>query len=190
MTDFQQQTPAPESSVTQSPEAPATPLIKKSNRNRFLIIGGMLLVICVCAVICIAAGGVGLFQINKEKAPLESVLDSFMLAMVARDTDKAFDLFSIRAQRQLSIDDMNEMLEGNNSVLFEGYQSLELQNIKISKAVNTNQNLPQGTVANVNGIIYYDSDFTGTFTAVLEKEGDNWRLHNINVTVPPNKIAP
>ncbi len=82
------------------------------------------------------------------------------------------------------------MIEGNNFVLFEGYQSVEVLNLNVSQAFNTNQNLPQGTVAKVDGTISYDGGFIGQFNAVLEKEGDVWRLHNINITVPPNKFSP
>jgi hypothetical protein len=81
-------------------------------------------------------------------------------------------------------------LEGNNYVLFDGYRSVTVENINISAAFNTNPDLPQGTVAKVNGTIAYKGGFTGRFEAVLEQEGNKWRLFNINVTVPPDKLSP
>lgn len=190
MADSQPPVSASETVIAQPKETPVTPPTQKPKFNQLLIIGGMLLLLCLCIGVCIAAGGVGLFRVYQERAPIESVIDAFMRAMVEKDTDKAFALFSTRVQRQISMSDIEEMLEGNNYVLFEGYQSLEIQNINISKAVNTNQDLPQGTVATVDGIIFYDGDFAGTFDAVLEKEGAIWRLHRVNVIVPPNKIKP
>jgi hypothetical protein len=188
--DSSQQNPSSEPVVAQPVEAPTPPPTKKSNRNLFLIIGGVLLLFCVCAGACLAVGGAGAFQVYKEKAPVGRVLDSFMRAMVDKDADKALSLFSSRAQKQMSKSDLEKMWEGNNYVLFEGYQSLEIGNLNISKDFNTNQNLPQGTVAKVDGTVSYQGSFTGHFDAVLEKEGDTWRLFHINVVVPPDKVKP
>jgi hypothetical protein len=189
MDPSQQQIPVPEP-VVQTSETLVAPPPKKSNRNLFLIIGGALLVICICTTLCIAVGGTGFLKIAQEREPVKEVIDSFMRAMVQKDTKKALELFSVRAQKKIKIDDLEKMLDGNNYVLFEGYQSLEIQNLNISQAFNTNQDLPQGTVAKVNGTISFDGGFTGNFNAVLEKEGETWQLHQINITVPPDKLAP
>jgi hypothetical protein len=190
MTDPQQQIPVPEPIIQPSEVVATPPPIKKSNKTLLLVIGGMLLVICICIVLCVALGGTSLLKIYQEREPVSKVIDSFMQAMVQKDTQKAFELFSTRAQKQIKMGDLNKLLEGNNYVLFDGYQRIEIGNLNISKAFNTNENLPQGTVAKVNGTIFYTGGFTGRFDAVLEKEGDTWHLFNINVTVPPNKLTP
>lgn len=82
------------------------------------------------------------------------------------------------------------MLAGNNYALFEGYQSVTIQNINITTGVNTNPDVPQGLVAKVDGIVTYSGGFTGSFNAVLEREGDHWALDAININIPPNKIQP
>jgi hypothetical protein len=125
-----------------------------------------------------------------ERAPVEAVLDSFMKYMEANDVESAYALFSPRVQRQIPIDDVQEMIKGNNYVLFEGYQSISVQNIKLTAAVNTNPDLPQGTVANVKGFIEYSDGFTGNFTATLEKVDGLWMIHRIDINVPPNKFQP
>lgn len=176
-------------SIVQPSEIPFVEPPKKSNRTLLFIIGGVLLLICICAVLCVAAGGTGFAKVFQEREPVQAVISEFMQAMEEKNTDNAYALFSSRAQRQLDISEIEKMIEGNNFVLFEGYQSVEVLNINLTQAFNTDQDLPQGTVAKVDGTISYNDGFIGQFNAVLEKEGDVWRLHTINITVPPDKFS-
>jgi hypothetical protein len=80
-------------------------------------------------------------------------------------------------------------LTGNNYVLFEGYESMMLTNLNLNAAFNTNPDLPQGTVAKAAGIVTYEGGIKGQVTATLEEEDGTWRLHQINVTVPPSKLV-
>ncbi|MFT3890296.1 MAG: nuclear transport factor 2 family protein [Anaerolineales bacterium] len=189
MDNVQPQAPVPEP-VTPPPATPVSTDNKRSNRNQLLIIAGLVLVVCLGVCVCVALGGGALGSVFKEQAPVKAVIDDFMKAMLQKDTEKAYSLFSARVRRQIDISELEKMIKGNNYILFEGYQSIEINNFKVSTSVNTNQNLPQGKVATVNGIVYYSGDIAGKFDAVLEKEGDTWRIHNINVTVPPDKLAP
>ena len=189
MADIEPQSPTPAPDVPLS-ETPVVPSQKNRNRNLVLIIGGVLLVLCICVGLCLVLGGATVITVYKEKAPIGEVIDKFMQAMVERDTKNALTLFSTRAQRQIKASNLETMLEGSNYVLFDGYQRIEIGNLNVSKAFNTNQDLPQGTVAKVNGTVYYDGGFTGRFDAILEKEAEAWRLHSINITVPPNKLTP
>lgn len=163
---------------------------QKSNTNLWILLAVAISILC-CCIICIAAialGGLGIGSIAMEKAPIESVLGSYMNYMDAKDAKSAYALFSPRAQRQFSLAKLQELLEGNNYVIFEGYQSLSVANLNISAAANINPDVPQGTVANVTGTVKYEGGFQGTFSGVLEKVDGKWQLHNINVTVPPSKI--
>lgn len=135
-------------------------------------------------------GGTAFITVLREREPVSNVIDSFMTSMVEKDTESAYALFSTRAQRQIKISELDKMLEGNNYYLFDGYRSIEIGNLNVSKSFNTNQDMPQGTVATVDGTISYSNGFQGRFEAVLEKEGDVWPLHSINVTVPPDKFKP
>jgi len=163
---------------------------KKNLKNLWIIAGIAIAVICICSVICLALVGTGVGKIMVERAPVESVLDTFMKDMVAKDVESAYALFSPRVQRQIPIDDVQKMIDGNNYVLFDGYKNLSVQNLNLTATANTNPDLPQGTVANVNGFIEYSDGFTGNFTATLEKVDGKWMIHRINITVPPDKFQP
>ncbi len=146
-------------------------------------------IVCLGSVICFATVGYGFVQVAQEKAPVESVLDSFMQLMVDKDSESAYALFSPRAQRQMPISKIQELLEGNNYVIFDGYQSLSVQTINIRAVTNTNPDVPQGVVAEVTGVVSYDGDFQGKLTGTLEKVDGEWRLDFFNVTVPPSKFG-
>jgi hypothetical protein len=161
---------------------------KKSNNYLWIIVGIVVAVICICSILCVAIIGVGGVKTYAEKAPIESVLDSYMRYMVDKDADSAYALFSPRVQRQIPISKVQEMLEGNNYMLFEGYQSLSVSNLNISATANTNPDFPQGTVAKVTGNIKFDDAIQGSFDGTLEKVNGTWMIYGINVTVPPSKI--
>lgn len=191
MTD-EPQVPLPEPQPGGSVIQPGVPSPKpqKSNRNLWIASGIAVAVICLCSILCIALTATGIGKIIVEKAPIESVLDAFMKDMAAKDIESAYDHFSPRTQRQMAVTELEKMIQGNNYILFKGYESLSVQNLNLTAAVNTNPDLPQGTVANVEGTISYEGGFTGQFNAVLEKVDGLWKIYNINVTVPPDKFQP
>ena len=182
---------SPVSEFVSSPPPPrenyySKPLEFKENKNRWTIVVVVIAVICICSVICLTLAGASMV----ERVPVESVLDAFMKDMVAKDIESAYALFSPRAQRQIPIDEVQKLIDGNNYILFEGYQNLSVQSLNLAAAVNTNPDLPQGAVANVNGFIEYSDSFTGNFTATLEKVDGKWMIDSINITVPPDKFQP
>lgn len=191
MTDESQQVPLqPEPSPVTPPQIPdpVTSTTQKSKKKTWVIVGIVLGVLLLCSIVCVAVFGTSLYKVLTEKAPVEAVLDAYMQHMVNEDVESAYALFSPRAQRQIPISKVQEMLEGNNYFLFEGYQSLTLSNLNISAAVNTNPDVPQGTVANVTGVIIFEGDIQGSFTGILEKVDGEWMIDAINITVPPGKI--
>jgi hypothetical protein len=189
------QQPLPESESTNPPVTPdiITLQHKKSNKNLWLILGilGIVVaVICLCSILCVVLGATSLGKGIAEGAPIESVLDSYMKYMEAKDVESAYALFSPRVQRQIPTSTIQELTVGNNYVLFEGYQSLSVQTISIGAVVNANPDIPQGTVAKVSGTISYEGDFQGTFNGTLEKVDGKWQIDDISVTVPPDKFQP
>lgn len=160
---------------------------QRSRRTLFIVVSIIALSLCACVGIAALTIGRGILSLGTEQATITPVLDQFMQAMVSRDVNGAYALFSTRAQRQTPITDVETMFEGANYVLFEGYQSLTIESTNLSTNVNTDQDVPQGQVATVSGTITYAGDITGSFRATLEKEGGAWRLHAINITVPPSK---
>jgi len=153
---------------------------RKSHRKLWLVVGIVIGVIVICGGIFALMAG----KVAVEKAPIESVLDSFMKCMVAKDVESAYALFSRSAQRQFPISDLQKLIEGNNYALFEGYQSLSVQGIEVTVSTNS------GTVATVSGTTRYDDGFQGTFNGDLEKVNGKWRLVGIHITVPPDKFQP
>ena len=157
------------------------------------MIAALVVMACLVSGICIAAGGWGAISavtsLAQDREDVTVVIDAFMHEMEQEDAEGAYALFSTRAQRQIPLSDLEELLEGNNYVLSEGYKCVTVSNISVSTAFNSKPNAPQGTVAEVSGPVTYAGGFTGRFTAVLEKEGDEWKLHHINITVPPDKFG-
>jgi hypothetical protein len=185
--------PIPES----QPEVPATPpplaLIvqpKKSKKNFWIIVIVIILMFCFCSTPCIVGGIFLGYNNSKETGPIEGVLDSYMKDLAAKDVNSAYALFSPRFQRQQPESKLQEMIEGNNYILFEGYQNLSVQNINWSMGTDFDQNIPQGFLAKVSGIINYEGGVQGSFNGVLEKDDNMWKLDGIWVSVPPSKLKP
>ena len=172
---------------------PSSGAARKTRRTAVIVVGVVIATVCLCVGICIIAGGwgtvTGLIRVAQERDDVIAVIDEFMREMEGRDAAAAYALFSTRAQRQIPLSDIEEMLEGNNYVLFEGYENVVVTNLSVKAAFSTDPDLPQGTIAEVTGVVKYEGGITGRLTAVLEEEGGEWRLHNINVTVPPSKIT-
>jgi len=161
--------------------------LSPSRRNLLIVISVVAVVICACVGIGAFTIGRGILGSVTEQAAITPVLDQFMQVMVARDSHRAYALFSTRAQRQTALADLTQLYTGPNYVLFDGYQSLTIESTNITSAVNTNPDVPQGLVVTVTGTITYTGQVTGSFRATLEKEAGIWRLDAINITVPPSK---
>ena len=191
MTDELQSTPESQPQDSNgTPDVISSPP-KKANKKLWILLGVVVCLIGCCSIICIAVIGLGVYSANKsvdERAPVMAVLDSYMRYMVARDAESAYALFSPRAKRQIPLSEIQAMFEGNNYILFDGYQSLTVTDFTITKGVNTNPDVPQGTVAKVSGTITYKGGFQGSFSSVLEKVDGTWQLDGISVVVPPSKI--
>lgn len=189
MTDELQQITPPQDNQPEPQVLNSAPLQpQKSNRNIWIIVGIAITVVCLCSVACLAIFGTSMFKVFQEKEPVETVLDAYMRHMANKDTESAYALFSPRAQRQIPIFELENLLEGNNYILFEGYQSTSVSNLNISASENTNPDLPQGTVANVTGILMFEGNIQGSFEAILEKVDGKWMIDGMYITVPPDKI--
>jgi hypothetical protein len=177
-----------------TPSSLAEPASPPQRSRKALIIAIVTLVVlsCVCLGICVAAGGWGIITgtltMAREKDNVTAVLDDLFQAMAHEDAEAAYALFSTRSQRTTSLADVEKLLQGNNLVLFDGYLDLTLTNLSIKKAINTNPDLPQGTIAEVSAAVLYKGGFTGQLTSVLEQEDDGWMVFSFRITVPPDKF--
>jgi hypothetical protein len=165
-----------------------TPAPSHSNKLPWIIAGCVGVLICLCCAACLALAVTAVGRIVLEKGPVEAVLNRFMEDMKAKDAEAAYSLFSPRSKNGMSMSELEKRLQGNNYVLFDGFESLSVQTLNVSASFNSDPDKPQGTIANVNGTINYEDGITGTFTAVLEKVDGEWMLYNVNITVPPDKF--
>ncbi len=153
-----------------------------------LVLGG--LICCTLLAIGVVALGGVVATLGREKGRVERVLDEFMRAVENKDTARAYTLVSTRASKVWTASAIQDLTRGYNYVLFGGYRSLEMDDATIGFQSSPNPDEPQGIVAQVSGIVLYDCGYRGSFEAVLEKEGDNWKIFGIAVTVPPDKFMP
>ena len=182
----------PNSELQASTEQPLpTPARPATGRLKIplLVCGGVLILMCICVGLGTLVFGLGLFGASNAKMEdAVQVVDNYMKAMEIQDSPLAYEFFSKRAQRQFPRSNLESLLHGANFVLFDGYQTIKVTSWKVGPQVNTNPDVPQGTVAQLAGSITYEGGFTGQFQAVLELENNEWKLDGINVTVSPNKM--
>jgi hypothetical protein len=161
---------------------------KKSKKTLWIVLAAALLLACLCCVIVVGvliATGIG--QSYIERPGVTSTLTTFMKDMAARNVEGAFAVFSPRAQRQMAKEDLKAMVNGSKYALFEGFQSLTIEDLTISAVANANPDVAQGTVAEVTGKVTYSDGYTGEYTATLEKVDGTWKLHIFDVTVSPGQ---
>ncbi|NIV36418.1 MAG: hypothetical protein GWN58_45370, partial [Anaerolineae bacterium] len=142
----------------------------KKSRRKTVVVVAIAAALGLCLCVCVVAGGwsmlTGIIRGALERDDVTAVIDEFMQAMEMKDADAAYALFSTRAQRQMPQSGLEEGLGGNNYVLFEGYESVELTHFAINAAFSTNPDAPQGTVAQVSGTVAYQGEIRGSLTAV------------------------
>ena len=174
-----------------TPATPQGPIGKRSPIMIGLLVGGtVLLLLCACFGVAALTIGGGIVQSITERPKVEATLDELMTNMSQEDAGAAYDQFSTRARRTVSLADLEDLLAGNNIALFSGYKSLEISTLTMTRAVNTDPDMPQGLVATVVAEIRYDDGYSGVLNATLEKEGDEWGVAGFHVNVPPDKISP
>ena len=156
----------------------------------FIIVGVLAVGVCLCCGICLVVFGSTIGIALTQKGDIEKTIGEFMSAMDAKDADRAYALFSERGKKGTTLADIEAMLQGNNYSLFEGYESVHVNNINVNIRMDSNQDEPQGIVAKVSGTISYAGGVTGDFDATLERHGGKWQLNSINITVPPDKVSP
>ena len=151
-----------------------------------------LVIILVSAVILgiVACGGLigtWVYEIVQVRTPAETILNTFMQDMSAREIQQAYNLFSTRAHNTLQLDDLRQALGSGGAAYFSGYRSLEIQQLNILPRFSNNPDTPQGLVAQISGMFSYQYGYTATFRAVLEKEAGEWRLFEFKFIQAPDK---
>lgn len=129
---------------------------------------------------CFLPSSVAVYQAAHERGNVEQVVNAWLADVKAGDFNQALKRFSDRAHRsgQLTEETLQQLAA---DVAFRGCQSAQVAQIDVSYSANSNQDLPQGTVATVSGTIAYDDGGSGTFQATLERERGLWKLHRIHL---------
>lgn len=118
---------------------------------------------------------------------ITEVLDAYMRAMAGKDIAQAYDLMSSRAKGVYSLSDVQQLVEGTDFALFEGYQSVAVGRVSVIRRVNTNPSAPTVS-AQASGVITYAGGVEGTFEAGFDQENSQWRLSKVWIVVPPEKF--
>jgi hypothetical protein len=166
---------------------PSYPVAQTSRRGRkvALVAVALLAILFLCGV----AGAVLVSSVVTARGPVEASVDAFMQALSRDDFDGAYAQFSTRAKRSIEAGEFEEYFSRRaNRALFAGYQAAGIENINITFATNADPDAPQGQVAEVNGMLTYQDGFTGSFEAILEREGGEWHMDGIYITIPPEKL--
>ena len=107
------------------------------------------------------------------------VVSQFMTAMLNRDVTAAVALFP--AGSEAEIQPQLEVMLADQYYLFDGYQSITVTSLNTSLAEGQ-------STTELEGQVTYTGEITGTFQASLFKEGETWKLTNINLNVPEEKV--
>ena len=137
---------------------------------------------CVCggALVLLAVGASRMAL--AERPNVEAVVESYMQKMEAKDANGAYELFSTFAKLHTPPTAVDQLLQEPNYSVFSGYEDATVSTIRVNVT-------PTKRLATVQGTVTYEGGISGTFSAVLEREEDQWRIQAINVTAPPSKFV-
>jgi hypothetical protein len=147
---------------------------KKSGPGCLKIAGaGCLSLLCLLLVV----GFLGYRAYQRVQTEVTPLLTDFVSAMEAEDKGKVAQL---SVEGSFKEEEIEALMEAR--YLFEGFQSLSIDNGGITKSANTNP-LLSGTIAKTSGTIQYQNGDVGRFTAMAKIVGSDWRVLNIHVEV-------
>ena len=168
---------------------------RRSSRNCILlIIAGGVLSFLGCGVLMaisfanifddVAEIGNVFSEAVEDRNQQAGVLNSFMEAMAARDTIKARTY--IAAQSNLRLSNMlDQMTTGADYAMFNHYQNLVLETSPFDSSLGSDDEL---AVIPVSGSVLYSDGYKGTFEAQMVKQGAEWVIISIEISVPPRKV--
>jgi hypothetical protein len=162
---------------------------KKKHGKKFWILIIIAASILGCMALCVSFVVLSLVRSNTEREPILKILDSYMTNMKSKNAKEAYTLFTPRLKKKLPLKELESFTKGNNYIIFEGYQKLSIKKIVMTKAFNTNPDMPRGDVATIQAEVYYAGGIVGQMQATMEKNGDSWTIYYVNVVVPPDKMG-
>jgi hypothetical protein len=151
---------------------PNQPSSNQALRWVTLGIGLLVTTLVLCCVLFTFGGWRLVSGVISETSAIEEVIRQFMDAGRRRDTGAVEALFADTARSSISRADLERLLA--NRQLFREVTDLSLN----SFSINTTS---EGTTAEVSGTLtYVDGSSSQSFTARLQKEGEQWRLVQID----------
>lgn len=168
--------------------------IVRVTTERFLETGGRrAAALSVSIVLALLLGGCSAWSSTSSTTGSElegevvNIVDAYMRAMADKNAAQAYALLSSRAKAIYSLSDIENLVQGSNYGSYDGYQSLDVENVVATKRLSTNPSVPGSTVQ-ASGKVIYAGGMQGTFEAGLEQDNGQWRLSKIWVVVPPEKL--
>lgn len=156
----------------QAPHGPAPS--GGGNRALWFILGcgGMLLMMCCGGM---GALGFGAYRIvSVEKPGIDAASTHFSNTVLRRQTKE-------------------QVMAALNTPIwqsFDGFESYQTAGIQVFWGWPVAPGEPAATTASVNGTIRFKDGRTGTFTATMEKQGEQWRIFGINANAPQPAVPP
>ena len=146
--------------------------------------GFALAIITVC-MIC--SGGLALLKnfstsMNADKIKIEEAVHEIITALSEENFEEAYSLFLSEAKKEVPISELKKNAEGANFALYDGSESIEIQNFRINTTTNS------GKTSWADGIVHCKGNYSGNFEVFLNFENGIWKVNSLNVTVPPQKV--
>lgn len=165
----------------------AQPPARKSHRWLFFLAAGLLLATVVCGVVAVVLLARSIGQAPANLAAGQKVIDQFMQAGKAQDVDAAYALFATNAQDPSRRTKITQLFGARNRVLFAGYQAVDVNDFHVSSGSAADANASAGVEAVFLGTLHYAGGRTGRIQAILEQQGDDWKLFDIKINAAPDK---
>ena len=123
----------------------------------------------------------------KRDAPAAlAVVAQYMHLMQYNNPEDAYDLFSQNQQHFTHLEDLKNLLRGEQYQFFEGYRSVNILDFSL---LNRQEN-PDWVTRRIADLIYeveYEDGAFYVWEALLEKENGEWRLINAYPLALPNE---
>ena len=113
-----------------------------------------------------------------------TAVKQFLHVVDIGDIDRAYELMSTRAKTEVSRSQLKKLMtDPSNLGRFDGYKKLYVERSWILTRIDVNPDFRRHQVT-LEGSVVYDNAPDATFRAVVEKEGDEWKILEISVDAP------
>lgn len=154
----------------------------RSNKQIWIRISAVILIGFSLYIVLYMTNRVQNVESDQEKISL--IIDELMSALVARDIDRAYEMFSPQARSDELRTSLMAMNDEVNYAVLDSYDRIEMIHLEIGPVLTSEFG---GTLARADGIIHYTNGYTGEFSAELLPDGEGWDVVWFHPKVPPAK---